>query len=560
MKYILLVCFFLQTSILPQANKDLQEFSTEFFNWRRLEQPINGDDIPRIERHDNWSANYSPDALSSYKKKYVYFKNKLSDISKHNWTRSDSVDFLLLHSAVERVNWELNILKLPNRDPNFYVEQSLGEVLELLVLTKPFNDSHCINIIIRLEAIPKILDDAKLNLSKPVKVFAQNAISILNGIDKKLAKVDIALKKVFPNKFYSRLDSSIIKSSKALLSYKNWLIENEETMADKFNVGRNDYSYFLKNIALVPYSPEKLLEIGHTELNRSVSLDILESQRDLNAPQMKIFKSVGDQISQGIKDEQEIRDFIREKYLMTIPKWVHHYKNELIPEYVAPIADLGMTDDLTSATRLNEDGVSYIPEPSENMSFFRLATAKDPRPIIIHEGFPGHYFQLVRSWANDDPIRRHYFDSNSNEGIGFYFEEMMLQMGLFDQSPRTREIIYHFMRLRALRVNVDVNLALGKYGINQAAKYLAKTTPMDFETAKDEAAFFASTPGQGITYQIGKAQILNFLSDAKLTQGKNFSLKNFHDYLLVNGNVPISLQRWEYLGLKDEISKLWPSK
>jgi hypothetical protein len=56
-----------------------------------------------------------------------------------------------------------------------------------------------------------------------------------------------------------------------------------------------------------------------------------------------------------------------------------------------------------------------------------------------------------------NPIRRHCYDSVANEGIGFYAEEMMLQAGLFDDNPHTREIIYNFMRLRALRVEVDVN-------------------------------------------------------------------------------------------------------
>jgi uncharacterized protein (DUF885 family) len=92
---------------------------------------------------------------------------------------------------------------------------------------------------------------------------------------------------------------------------------------------------------------------------------------------------------------------------------------------------------------------------------------------------PGHYFQLCLGWHNDDPIRRHYYDSNANEGIGFYAEEMMLQAGFFDDNPHTRATIYNFMRLRALRVEVDVKLALGEFTLEQAANYLAKTVPMD---------------------------------------------------------------------------------
>ena len=129
---------------------------------------------------------------------------------------------------------------------------------------------------------------------------------------------------------------------------------------------------------------------------------------------------------------------------------------------------------------------------------------------------------------------------------------MALQAGLFDDSPRSREIIYSFMRLRALRVEADVKLALGLFTIDQAANYLQKTVPMDERTAQWEAAFFASLPGQAITYQIGKLQIMQMLADARRIQGDKFNLKAFHDYVWKNGNVPIALLRWEYLGIKPE--------
>ena len=227
-----------------------------------------------------------------------------------------------------------------------------------------------------------------------------------------------------------------------------------------------------------------------------------------------------------------------------------------MPPYVAPFEDLSVTDDLTGPSRLKQDGVSYIRVPNPNLGFFYLSTAKDPRPIIVHEGVPGHYFQLCLSWNNPDPIRRHYYDSAANEGIGFYAEEMMLQAGLFDNSPHTREIIYSFMRLRALRVEADVKLALGIFSLQQAADYLAQTVPMDRQTALSEAALFASSPGQAISYQIGKIQVTRMLADARRIQGDKFSLLQFNDFVWTNGNVPFALQRWELLADSSEVPPL----
>lgn len=545
-------------SIFSQTNQSLQNLAKEFFNWRTITQPVTGDDVPRIERSDGWVPDYSPESLKSYENKYIEFRANLRELPKDSWTISDSVDFLLLHSAIGRVNWELNILKLPYSHPEFYVFQTAGIIHDLLVISSPMTKNRADNILVRLKSIPTTLKYAEENLKEPLQAFADIAIEMLKGIDKNLAASFATLKKDFPDYFPSGTDIYVKNAIHSFNNYRNWLEKNRDKMTKTFNVGRKNYVYFLRNIALVPYSPEDLLLMSKTEWNRAVAFDTIEKLRNKDVPPVKIFSSIAEQIKQNKIDEESIRKFLVEKNVMSIPGWVQHYTNRSMPDYLKPMSMYGEDDDFTSPTRLDQNCVRYIPKPSPNLSYFSLATAKDPRPIIIHEGVPGHYFQLAQSWKNPDKLRRHYFDSNSNEGIGFYVEELMLQLGLFDNCPHSKEIIYSFMRLRALRVNVDVNLALGNYSIEDAANYLASTVPMDKESAIGEAGFFASTPGQAITYQIGKIQILKLISDAKIKLGNKFNLKDYHDYMMVNGNVPIALQRWEYLGLKDEINKLWP--
>ena len=175
---------------------------------------------------------------------------------------------------------------------------------------------------------------------------------------------------------------------------------------------------------------------------------------------------------------------------------------------------------------------------------------------IVHEGTVGHYGQLCASWKNPDPIRRHYYDSGANEGIGFYSEEMILQSGLYDDSPHSREIVYNLMRLRAQRVIVDVNVALGTFTPAQAADFLQHNVPMSAEDARTEVVEMGEAPGQKASYQIGKLQIIRLMEEARLKQGEQFSVRKFHDYLWLNGNVPIALQRWEYLGMEDDVNGL----
>ena len=277
---------------------------------------------------------------------------------------------------------------------------------------------------------------------------------------------------------------------------------------------------------------------------------------DVLLPQMAIFPDAAAQVRTSAAQARDIRTFLDREGLLTVPPWLGHYLNLLLPPYIAPIAFLGVTDDLTGPSRLSDNGYSYIRAPRPDLPYFYLSTARDPRPIIVHEGVPGHYMQLALSWAHENPIRRHYDDSGANEGLGFYAEEMMLQAGLWHDSPRSREIIYNFARLRALRVEVDVKLATGLFTIPQAAEYLEKTVPMDAATALEEAASFAAGPGQAITYQSGKLQVTSLLADARRAQGAAFSLRAFHDYLWKNGNVPLALLRWELLGDRRDVDRL----
>ena len=155
----------------------------------------------------------------------------------------------------------------------------------------------------------------------------------------------------------------------------------------------------------------------------------------------------------------------------------------------------------------------------------------------MHEG--AHYQQLALSWRHPRPARRHFYDSCPNEGLAFYNEEMLTQAGLFDDAPVTRRIIYNFMRLRALRVEVDVRLALGELSIDEAGALLEHRVPMDPETARAEAAFFAATPAQGLSYTLGKLQLMRLLADVRTAEGASFSLREFHDWLWRNGQCPL---------------------
>jgi len=562
MKYIYKNSLFTLILLLATSSAlhadSLDDLARDFWVWRASEQPIATDDIPRLVRPDpdHWLPDWSPAAVTRYRQQLEQFESRWKKLDPSGWPIPRQVDYRLIGSAISRVRWELDLTRNWQRNPLFYMDQSLGAYFHLLLQPPPFDANRTRHIVETLASIPRTVDYAKQNLTQPVRPFAGLALDQLQDIRPRLLKSVRELKTLLDSAYARDLDSVTEKSIAALESYRDWLTRRLPSMPTESAVGRDAYIFFLKNVALLPYTPEQLLRMGREEWARSVAFQTYEEHRNLAQPQLALFKDQAEQIAREEKDELAVRQYLEAKEILTVPSWVQHYRFLPLPGYLEPLSGVGENDDFTGPGRLNDNGIRYIPAPSPNLGYFALATAKDPRGEIVHEGVPGHYFQLVLSWANPDLIRRHYYDSGANEGIGFYAEEMMLEAGLFDDSPRTREIIYNFMRLRALRVEVDVKLALGEFTIDRAAEYLKTTVPMDATTAHAEAAFFASAPGQAISYQTGKLQILQFLADARSQQGEKFQLRAFHDFLWQNGNVPIVLQRWERLGLKDDVDAL----
>jgi uncharacterized protein (DUF885 family) len=455
------------------------------------------------------------------------------------------------------VRWELDVLQSWQRNPRFYVYQTMGALFEELLINRPFDEQRSETIIECLRRFPRILEDGKKNLAgQAVRPFALATLETLEGLRQRLTTVARELRPLLAADCAAQLADATEAAIIALESFRDWLRENLPAMNDDAAIGRESYQWFLRHVALAPYTPEQLLAMGRQEWERSMVFEAIAQERARHTPELPLFPDQAAQMAQEEEDEQRIRDFLEAHNILTVPAWMRHYRNAPMPGFLAPLVALGVPDDLTSINRLDENGVRYIPPPAPELGYFELSSARDPRPLIVHEGVPGHYFQMTLSWAHENRVRRSYYDSGPIEGIGFYAEEMMLQAGLFDDSPRTREIIYSFMRLRALRVEVDVKLALGLFTIDQATEYLRQRTPMDYDTARFEAVFFASLPGQAITYQIGKLQIVKFLAEARQTLGERFSLRAFNDYLWKNGNVPVSLLRWEYPGLSDEVAPL----
>ena len=552
---IISVLLLLSASLFAQQKPDpLDRLASEFWTWRAEFRPFTFDDVPRLE-HAAGVRDWSAASVAKERADLAAFERRWKAIPTNGWPVARMVDYRLIGSAIARVRWELDVNPRWQRDPAFYVEQTVDALQEAIVPPPPFGDARSHEIVARAENIPSILEQGKLNL-RGVAPFAQLTIELLSDIDGRLARVERGVLTLLSSDAdRARFRPAMAAASKALVDYREWLKKNLPNMRQDFALGGKAYGFFLHQVALLPYTPEQLLAMARQDFERVLAMESYEHQRDLKAPELKIAATAEEEAARMVRDDANIRRYLTEHQILTVPPDLPHWTLRPAPDYVAAFDPFGEIDDFTGPSRPHDSGTRWIKPPSNDLGYFWKAYAQDARTTGVHEGVPGHFFQLSLSRRNPDPIRRQYYDSGANEGLGFYAEEMMLATGLYDDAIRSRETIYNFARLRALRVEVDVKLALGQFTIPQAADYLARTVPMDKGTANGEAAGFSSAPGLGIAYEIGKLQIERMLADRRLEQGGKFSLRDFHDYVWSNGNVPLSLQRWELLGLADDIQK-----
>src|SRR5947207_439925 len=380
-----------------QQEDPLNKIADDFWTWRAKYAPFTGDDVNRLERPGG-TRDWSRPSIDNRRKDLAAFEARWKKIDASGWPIPKQVDYRLMGSALSRVRWELDINPRWKRDPNFYVEQTLTALAEALTVPVPYDEARSREILTRLENIPSILQQAAENLEKPPAPFASVAIQNLEGIRDRLRKMAsslVASTTLNPEK----LNSACERAADALEKFQQQLKEKLPKLPQQTALGRDAYVWFLRNVTLMPFTPEELLAMGRQEWNRAVAFEAYEKNRNKDVPPLKIAPNTESWIKDAAVKELAIREFLDKHGILTVPDWLQHYTLRSTPEYLRA---LGFTenDDFTSPTRLKENCIRYVPEPSEKLGYFWRATAMDPRPIIVHEGIPGHYFQLSLSWKH----------------------------------------------------------------------------------------------------------------------------------------------------------------
>ena len=358
------VCVAILCGLSVSAPAQTDAFSTladDFWAWRAKHAPFTADDVNRIERPGG-IRDWSRPSIDRRRKDLAGFEARWKKLKPEQWPIPKQVDYKLIGSALSRVRWELEFNPRWKRDPNFYVEQTLTALAEALTVPAPFDEARSREILARIENIPSIVQQGSENLENPPAPFATVAAQNLDGIRERLrtmASTLVGLTTLKPQELNAATDGA----AHALEKFQQQLKDKLPKLPQQTALGRDAYIWFLRNVALMPFTPEELLAMGRQEWNRAVAFEAYERNRNKDVPPLKIATDVDTWIKDAADKELQIRKFLEERGILTVPKWVQHYTLRPTPEYLRALA-FTEHDDFTSASRLNENCIRYVPEPS----------------------------------------------------------------------------------------------------------------------------------------------------------------------------------------------------
>ncbi|HET6890854.1 MAG TPA: DUF885 domain-containing protein [Pyrinomonadaceae bacterium] len=551
---LFLASFILMTISNPAAQAqtvktpaDLRRVAEEYYNWRNQNFPVFSSDAG-LHTWDNRLTDYSLSAVLARRLHVKELLGKVQTISTDNWSKEDRVDWLLFRAQLEGVVFFNRVMDFEQTDPQTYVNECSNGIFSLLKKEYDTPRNRALSATARLKQMPAMIEQGKQNLIKPVRLYAQLAIDSARSIDSLFTDSLMTLAKDLSpaekNELVKARDAALV----SIHGFADWLERRLPGMVPFRPMGAENYNYILKNIYLLPLDANQVEMLGQAELARYRALESMLSDPALADPNPARSKNIPADQQAFLKAyesrQEEMISFLKSNKLISIPDFIGPFYIRQLPEAFKPTSPGGFMNP-PGVYDKDSSGFYFIPTYNpQSKNFYIRAAIEDPRPILGHEGIPGHFLQL--SIANHLPneIRRQHGDGIFIEGWALYGEEMLMRIGLYPNNSPGQGQILRLSRYRAARIGVDVNLQTGKWTFDQAVNYFMEAGGLDKEAATGEAAGAAASPTQKITYMVGKWQIMRLLGKYRDKQGANFNLGKFHDDLLKNGSLPLSIVEW----------------
>jgi uncharacterized protein (DUF885 family) len=312
------------------------------------------------------------------------------------------------------------------------------------------------------------------------------------------------------------------------------------------------YRYLVSTQTTTNMTPQEIHDIGLSEVKRiHVEMEKVMKEVGFKGTLQEFFtylktdakfKPVSREgLTQGYYDIGKRVDVLLPKLFSTIPK---------TPLEIRPYPEFLEKDSA---------GGSYMPGSPDGkrpgifyFNAYDLPSRTTPgmETLYLHEGAPGHHFQIALANENDKLPSFQRFGGNTAfaEGWGLYAESLGKELGMFTDPYQYFGRLDDEM-LRAMRLVVDTGMHYKGWSRQQAIDYMLANSSQGQTDVVNEVDRYVAMPGQALAYKVGDLRIQAARKRAEKALGKNFDVRKFHEQVLMSGALPLEvldakIDRW----------------
>ncbi len=492
----------------------------------------------------NGAPDFSAAELAAKRAGLNAMQARLAALDTSGWSPSALVDYNIVRGEMNGLDFDLRVLKPWERDPAWYnsvwAAQSdtpshegptLPRLVELWQYKFPLSKADSAKLAAELAHVPPLLQGARGWLTGNARDLWTSGTGTMADQAETLAKLRQQVGNSDP-----KLVEAITDAETATNDFVAWLKAETPKKTGPSGVGKENYTWFLRNLQLSDLSWEQEVAILRRELARAHAALRLEEHRNRKLPQLAGVTSPAAYDAQAEASVDKFLGFLGNNDILTVRDYMRPALMKRVGSYVPP----------------------------EEQNFFAISMHRAPMALWTHFY---HWWDLEMMAADPQPsaVRSvpllYNLWLSRSEGMATAMEEMMLHAGLFDDDPRAREIVWIMQAQRAARGLASLYMQANIIDMPAAMKMQVTRTPNGWMSPTlpllaSEQQIYLRLPGYGPSYITGKYQIEKLYAERAEAQGKAFSTKAFFDDLNAYGLIPVSLIRWQMLGKDDEAEAL----
>lgn len=508
-------------------------------------------------------ADLSPAALAKLNQGQIAVLAQLKALDRGSLSKEDKINAQILEDQIQN---DVDLYRFKDYYLPITAESGFHAYITSIAQGRFNTLEDYRNYIAKLNALPTYFAQQTHWLKQGLAEGITPPKVTLNGFEDSISAYIVPVEKSSYFKPFTQYPNYFTEAQKTQLTQEGRTLVEQKVLP----LYQNFYDFMTKEY--IPNARENIAasslpngaEFYENRVRYYTTLNMTSTQvHELGVKEVQRIRQEMEQIIASVGFKGSFADFLH--FLRTDPKFYTTSADQLLKEaaFIAKKADAMLPKYFGKLPR-QPYGIAPVPaeiapkyttgrysgsnSDDEPGYYWANTYALDKRPLYelealtLHEAVPGHHLQIsLNSELTSLPdFRRYGYISAFGEGWGLYCEYLGLEAGFY-QDPYSNFGRLTYEMWRAARLVVDTGMHAQGWSRQQAIDFMASNTALSLHNVTTEIDRYISWPGQALSYKIGELTIKRLRTKAEQELGDKFDIRAFHDAVLENGSVPMSI-------------------